>query len=272
MTNTLPTLITLSRLKADLAALGIKAGDTLMLHLSVKSIGWLVGGPDIVIMALLELLGSEGTLMMYAGWEDGPYTMEDFSAEKKAAYLAECPGFDPATSRAVVEWSVLAEILRNWPGAQRSRHPDSSFCAVGQQAVYLTATHPLKYGFGPSSPLSKLIELNGKVLSIGAPLSTVTLLHHAEDRAAVPNKQIVVYQMPVKTADGVAWVEIEEQDSSAGIVPYGGDYFVDLMSDYLRDHAITPDKVGEADSYVWEAPHLNTYAIAWMERNLGQHG
>src|SRR5688500_6691061 len=93
-------LITKSQLKAYFSELGISAGEVVMLHLSVKSMGWLVGGPEIIIRAILEVLGQEGTLMMYTGWEDSPYTMEGWSKEKKAAYLRECPPFDPETARA----------------------------------------------------------------------------------------------------------------------------------------------------------------------------
>ena len=65
--------ITKSRLISDLKKLGVSPGDIIMLHASVKAIGWVVGGPDVVIQALLDVLGEEGTLMMYVGWEDSPW-------------------------------------------------------------------------------------------------------------------------------------------------------------------------------------------------------
>ncbi|MDH7477380.1 MAG: hypothetical protein QHH17_03240 [Candidatus Bathyarchaeota archaeon] len=37
-------LITKSRLISDLKKLGVAFGDTIMLHASVKAIGWIVGG------------------------------------------------------------------------------------------------------------------------------------------------------------------------------------------------------------------------------------
>ncbi len=269
MSDNSPPIITKSILKKDLTALGVAPSDCLMLHVSVKSIGWLVGGPDILMMALLELLGPDGTLMMYVGWEDGPYTMDGWSEEKKVAYLKECPGFDPITSRTVVEWSVVAEIVRKWPGAVRSTHPDGSYAAIGKMAASLMADHPLKYGYGANSPLAKLVASQGKILNIGAPLNTTNLLHYAEDQSDVPNKRIVTYQMPVKTADGVEWVEIEEFDTSDGIIDgYEGDYFTDLMAEYIEQYDIRAGKIGEARSYLFEAVHLSDYAISWMEANL----
>jgi aminoglycoside 3-N-acetyltransferase len=39
-----------------------------MLHASVKAIGWVVGGPDIILEALLDLLTPAGTLMMLVSY------------------------------------------------------------------------------------------------------------------------------------------------------------------------------------------------------------
>lgn len=272
MTSPSERLITKSQLKAYFSELGISSGLAVMLHVSVKSMGWLVGGPEIIIRALLELLGKEGTLMMYTGWEDSPYTMEGWSPEKKTAYLRECPPFDPETARAVVEWSILAEMLRKWPGAKRSQHPDGSFSAVGKHASYLTQNHSLKYGYGIHSPLAKLIALNGKVALIGAPLNKVTLLHHSEDRANISGKQIVKYAVPMFTNGGqTEWVELEEFDTSKGITDwYKGDYFLELMHQYIAESKISPEKVGNAISYLFDAAHLNNYAIKWMEHHLSK--
>ena len=59
--------------------------------------------------------------------------------------------------------------------------------AVGAQAEWLTRDHPSDYGYGPGSPLAKLVESGGKVLMLGAPLDTITLLHYAgELRQSAP--------------------------------------------------------------------------------------
>ena len=68
--------ITRSRLVEDLKKLGVSSGDVVMLHVSVKSVGWIVGGPDMIIQALLDVLGTQGTLMMYVGWEDSPIILQ----------------------------------------------------------------------------------------------------------------------------------------------------------------------------------------------------
>ena len=243
-----------------------------MLHVSVKSIGWLVGGPDIIVRAILDIITETGTLLMYCGWEDGPYTMEGWSREKKKAYYAECPPYDLRLSRAVRAWGVVAEILRRWPGTMRSSHPDSSFCANGFYARYLTENHPVYYGYGKDSPLEKLIQIGGKVLLLGAPFSSLTLLHHTEDRAVVMNKPVIRYAMPVKNEDGkTAWVDVEESDTNRGIAPgilEPAVYFNEILFAFVYSFCVCEQLVGNARTFLLEAPALNRFAIHWMETHL----
>jgi aminoglycoside 3-N-acetyltransferase len=96
MDNEKAPIITRSGLIQDLEALGVRPGLVVMLHASVGAVGWVVGGPDIVLHALREVLGPEGTLMMYIGWEDNPYEMTSWPEAKRRAYREECPPFDPA--------------------------------------------------------------------------------------------------------------------------------------------------------------------------------
>jgi aminoglycoside 3-N-acetyltransferase len=240
-----------------------------MLHASVKAVGWVVGGPDVVLDALLEVLTPAGTLMMYVGWEDSPYPMDEWPAEKRQAYLDECPAFDSATSRANREWSILAEYVRTKPGARRSANPEWSMVAIGAKAEWLTKDHPLQYGSGPGSPLERLAQARGKVLLLGSPLSDVTLLHYAEHLAEVPNKRIVRYQVPIMREGRRQWVQIEELDSSRGIVDWpGGNYFEAIMRDYHAADSAREGLVGAARSYLLDAAGLVEFATRWMARSF----
>jgi len=262
-------IITRSRLADDLRKLGVLPGQVVMLHASVRAIGWVVGGPDMVIQALLDVLTCEGTLMMVAGWEDSPYEMADWPEDRQRTYLDECPAFDPTRSRAYRRWSILTEYLRTWPNACRSGHPDGSCVAVGRLASWMTENHPLRYGYGPGSPLAKLCEVDGKVLLLGAPLNSITLLHYAEHLARIPCKWIVRYKMPVLRDGERVWVEIEEFDTARGIVDWeGGDYFEAIARGYLASGKGRSGKVGAAQSYLFAAADLAKFAIQWMERTF----
>lgn len=266
-----PPIITRSRIVADLRSLGLTAGQTVMLHASVKAVGWVVGGPDVVLDALLEALTPQGTLMMYVAWEDGTYELAEWPAEKQQAYLAECPGFDPSTSRAHRKWSILTEYIRTRPGACRSGNPEWSMVAIGAKADWLTKDHPLQYGAGPGSPLEKLVQADGKVLLLGSPLSDVTVLHYAEYLAQVSNKRTVRYQLPIMRDGRREWVQIEELDSNNGIAHWpGGNCFEAITNAFLAAGKGRAGKVGAAQSYLFDAAELVAFARVWMERELGE--
>ena len=58
MVKTALPVITRSRLVSDLSSLGLVSGDTVMLHASVKAVGWIVGGPEMVLRAILDAIDS----------------------------------------------------------------------------------------------------------------------------------------------------------------------------------------------------------------------
>lgn len=260
-------LVTRDRLLSDLRALGIGPGDTLMLHASVRALGWIVGGPRVVLDALLDLLTPRGTLLMLASWEGNPYGLADWPEEVRATWLAACPPFDPATSPADHrELSILAEYLRTWPGARRSDHPLASFVAVGARAEWLTAHHPWHYGHGPDGPLARLCAADGAVLLLGAALSNVTLLHHAEHLAAIPAKRIDRYTMPVLRGGERIWVPIEEYDTTNGIADFGeADPFAAIGRDFLMTGQGRRGMVGAAEAILLPAAALVRFGVRWLE-------
>jgi aminoglycoside 3-N-acetyltransferase len=262
-------IITKRRLVEDFESLGIGPGQTVMLHVSVRAIGWIVGGPDMVIQALLDRLTPSGTLMMYAAWEERPEHWAQWSPEMQAAYQAECPAFDPSTARAYRKWSILAEYLRTWPGAYRSSNPGASMVAVGAQAKRLTDNHPLQYGYGLASPLAKLCDLNGYVLQIGVSPGTLTLIHHAEHIAHIPHKRIFRYPAPILQNGKRVWLTIEEYDTGQSVVDWpGGDYFEQIALEFRQAGYGRAGMVGAAPAYLCQAEDLRRFAVAWLERTF----
>ena len=83
-------VITKSQLIKDVRSLGAAEGRTVMPHVSVKNIGWVVGGPDVVIEAILDVLTPQGTLMMLAGCEDGTYEMSVWPEEYFGTIVRDC--------------------------------------------------------------------------------------------------------------------------------------------------------------------------------------
>src|SRR3954470_17512611 len=169
--------ITRSGLVADLRALGLRPGAIAMLHTRMSALGWVVGGADTVVRALLEALGPAGTLMAYASWAEHVYDPGDRPAEHREAYLAEPPVFDPATAEVDRGYGRIPERIRTWPGAQHSGHPEGGVVAVGARAGWLAHPHADRDAYGADTPFARLVAAGGQVLMLGAPLETVTLLH-----------------------------------------------------------------------------------------------
>jgi aminoglycoside 3-N-acetyltransferase len=265
MADDLDHLVTHSQLVDELKALGVAAGQIVMVHASVKAIGKIVGGPNVIVQALLDALTPAGTLMMYVGWEDTPDFVLNLPPAVQQEYYAEHPPFDPRIARAVREHGILAEIVRGWPGAQRSLNPEASVTAIGGQAEWITRDHPLNYGYGAGSPLEKLVEARGLVLMLGAPLDTLTLLHYAENRARMRHKRIIRYSCPILREGKRVWVEIEDYDTGE---PHGDYTFEEIAQAYLALGKGRQGMLGNAPSYLFDAADLSAFAITWLEERF----
>jgi len=273
-----------SRLVADLRAFGVRPGAVLMVHARVSALGWVVGGTGTVVLALLDALGPDGTLLAYAGWEDDPYGMEEWPAAWRDAYAAELPPFDPTTAEAVHANGRLPERIRTWPGARRSRQPEAGMVAVGARAAWLTADHPWDDAYGAGSPLAKLVEADGQVLALGAPLDTLTLLHHAEATARVPSKRRVAYRMPLLEEGRIVWREFRDIDTATGAFPYEAitaeiaatpgvaspdEAFAAIARQALAAGIGLGGRVGTGESFLFPARGLHLFAEGWLETRFG---
>jgi aminoglycoside 3-N-acetyltransferase len=255
-----------SRLRADLAALGLTAGDTVMLHASMRAIGPVMGGPNTVVEVLLATLGPSGTLLMYVGWQDLPDYLDELPPDERAEYEREHPPFDLATARAVRDHGILAEVVRTWPGAVRSANPEASMVAIGAAADALTRDHPRDYGYGAGSSLARLVERGGRVLLLGAPLDTITLLHHAESVARLRGKRIVRYRYPALVEGQRVWIAVEDLDTGE---PHAAYSFEGIAQGYLAAGRGRSGTVGHAPAYLFDAADLTAFAVAWLEARFG---
>lgn len=285
--------VTYTRLRSDLAALGVRPGAALMVHARLSAVGWIPGGADTVVQALLDTLTEPGTLMVLCGWEHQCYDLERWPPQRRTAYLDEPPAFDPQVSAADPGVGRLPERVRTWPGAYRSRHPMGSFAALGRRNQELLADQPWNGMYGPGSPLERLVDVDGQVLMLGAPLETATLLHYCESIAEIaeppsgPGKRRVTYRMPLsgcQTAadDGeVVWREFtdletgSDEDPSAEVLPYTGvvgervDAFEVIMTDALAAGLSRSGRVGHAASHLLSARDLSAFGTQWIERQFG---
>jgi aminoglycoside 3-N-acetyltransferase len=260
------TPVTRSQLVADLRRLGLRAGAIAMVHASMRSIGWVVGGSQTVVEALLDCLGPDGTLCAQASWEDIPFGHASWPDRWRTAYEAEFPEFDPHLSAAAPYEGRLAERIRTWPGAQRSANPATGIAAIGARAPALTADHRLDDGFGPGTPYARIVEADGQVVLLGAPLRAISLLHHAEAIAQAP-KRWTTYRLPLATG----WTAIRELDVWGGAYPYDGDAPLGAIADAALAAGVgRQGTMGEAAAHLFPAAELTRFAVAWLEERFAR--
>jgi aminoglycoside 3-N-acetyltransferase len=241
-----------------------------MVHTRMSAIGWVVGGSETVVRALLDAVGPDGTLMAYASWAEHVYRAADWPSEHRDAYVAEPPVFDASTGEADPDHGRIPERVRTWPGAQRSAHPEAGVVAVGARASWLTDRQPANDAYGPDSPFARLVEAGGQVLLLGAPLETLTVLHHAEAIARVARKRRVTFRVAVAEAGGVVAQAFTDIDTSGGALPYeelglDDDEFAVIAREALAAGIGTRGRVGQAAVHLFPAAELVAFAVAWME-------
>ena len=178
---------TRASLAADLYRLGVRSEMTLLVHSSLRALGWVCGGPVAVVQALTDVLSPEGTLVMPTHtsgnsepsyWQHPPVP----SAWWQTIRLA-MPAFDPQVTPSTGMGQIV-EVFRTWPGTLRSGHPQVSFAARGPNADYITANHLLADGLGNGSPLARIYDLDGYVLLLGVGHANNTSFHLGESRAS----------------------------------------------------------------------------------------
>jgi aminoglycoside 3-N-acetyltransferase len=202
-------------LSAELAALGVAPGQLVMVHVSMRSLGFVVGGAVSLLDAMLDVLGPAGTLMMPAhsgdlsdpaGWSAPPVP-----AAWVETVRAAMPPFDPSRTPT---WGlgVVPELFRTWPGVLRSAHPTVSIAAHGPLAAEILGTHPLDDPHGEASPLARAYDRDVKLLLLGVSWHRATLLHLAERRAR-PDAEATPAGAPMLRDGRAVWQTYRDYDS-----------------------------------------------------------
>lgn len=255
--------VTSARTARELAALGVARGDVLLVHTSLSALGWVPGGAQSVIEALIECVGTQGTLAMptftAANSEPAHWTNPPVPLDWVDEIRASMPAYDPHKSPTRM-MGLINEAFRSWPGAVRGPHPQNSFAALGPLAEHIVIPHVLEHAFDETSPLARLYAASAKVLFLGTGYMTCTSFHLAECRS---NKR------PLKAISGAAmlvqgerrWVRFED-------MVFGGDDFPALGEAFERDtRAVAIGKVGEAECRLFPMRAAVDFAVEWMRLN-----
>lgn len=258
----------------ELRGLGIRPGDLLMVHASLRALGLarsqgVENGGELLFEALSEAVGPSGTLMMILGTECPLDSVNQVPVGERASLLEGTEPFHYLEAPVLPEVGWLAEAFRRWLGTLVSENPSGRFAASGARAAELLREQPWNDYYGPGSPLEKLCTWGGRILRLGANPDTTTVLHYAEYLACVPDKRRTRWDYLLATPEGPRHVWVECLDDAEGIVDWDGeDYFAMILKAYLSEGRHRSEKIGSTSGELIEARELVEFGVNWMEANL----
>ncbi|MEU6632584.1 AAC(3) family N-acetyltransferase [Streptomyces parvus] len=256
-----------ARTTAALTALGVRPGDVLLVHASLRALGPVAGGAREVLGALRRAVGPSGTVVVPAFTPENSDTSPHYRERVRGlnagavdAVRAAMPAYDPALTPAP-SMGALAETVRTAPGAGRSAHPQTSFAGLGPGAARLLAGHRPDCHLGEDSPLARLYEADARILLLGTGYATCTAFHLGEYRMPGPPRRS--YRCVVASRGVRRWWEYED------VALDDGD-FADLGAAFEEAAAegdVRAGRVGAAECRLVRLRSAVDFATIWLKEH-----
>ena len=225
----------------SLDLMDIKKGDVLLVHSSLSSIGWVEGGTETVIDALLEAVGESGTVVMstLTGWS------KPFDVQNSPSAVGE-----------------ISESFRLRKNALRSLHPVHSVAAVGRYAKEITSGHEhCETGCGSGTPYLKIRDLGGKVLLLGVDMDRNTAMHCLEEEINA------VYLRTLDIPAPTYWEDYRNRAFTLKKFPPGHRDFIGMTPILRERDAMIEGKIGNAAVKVIEMKKLFEIGLEVLSQN-----
>lgn len=248
---------------ADLKQLGLKKGMIVLVHSSLKSLGWVCGGHVAVIEALQDVLTEEGTLIMPAHSADVSDPNEWGNPPVPAAWIpeiiAQMPAFDRERTPTLA-MGTIPEAFRSFPDVERSGHPMHSFAVWGKNRELIAQNHSLNDGLGDESPIGYVYANGGYVLMLGTGYETNTSMHYAEH--FVPGMKQITQKSPIIETGERIWKEYTEPD-------YDESQFAAIGALFEQKHRVAQGLIGQATSRLVYQPVLVDFTKRYLTAENG---
>ncbi len=255
-------MLTKSQLVDGLRLLGVNEGSVVEVHGSLSSFGYIPGGAQTLVDALITAVGYDGTIVMPAQSSDNSepsrWAFPPIEVELFKQLREQHPVFDPRTST-FDPMGAIANNLRLRPGTMVSSHPNSAFMAYGKHAKWITQSHPIHFPFSMTSPLGKLVDLRADILLLGVGYDNCTALHLAESQTGV--RSIQINGSAIDSDHGRQWKKYLDYDyNSEAFIPIGK---------RLEDYSLVRTfKIQDADCKLFNFPEALSVAIGYFKEKM----
>ena len=253
--------VTVSSMVQDIRRLGIRGGETVMVHTSMSRLGWVCGGAEAVVLALTQAVGPRGTVVMPthsgersdpAGWRAPPVPESWWELIR-----ASMPPLDRQLTP-TRKMGAVVECFRHSPGVIRSNHPAVSVAAHGSNARAIIENHELPNGMGERSPLARLYDLDALVLLLGVTHSRNTSLHLAEYRTAVPTVAPKRHSAPLRINGERQWASYDDLDNES-------DDFEQIGTAFAAAGLESSGPCGAGTGRLMRQRELVDFGVRWMD-------
>lgn len=239
--------IAVADLRQRLTALGVTRGRTVWVQSSWNEFFNVPMKPSEVIDLLRELIGPEGTLAM-------PAFPIDHDPEK--VFMVD---------RAPVNTGLLCEVFRRMPDVQRSIHLSSSVCAIGPNADFLLRDHHrTDMTWGKESPFCRLMDVDARMLGLGATFNFMTPLHAVE---CLLHEEIPFFRQVFNGTIRYRWKRANGETGEHEFLKRGGDIRPQRLRRHFGTELVTDSKLSNLKMMAADAKPFIEHAVA-----LGRKG
>tara|TARA_B100000795_G_C22771118_1_gene427905 strand:+ start:327 stop:1247 length:921 start_codon:yes stop_codon:yes gene_type:complete len=233
-----------------LSNLNINSGDTVFMQSRWNEFYNYEGRPNDIVNAVIELIGPNGNLIMPAG---------SFFDHKN-------PNFNQL--KTPTNTGIICEIFRRTKNVTRSIHYNSSVCAIGKDAEFITNEHHKSYtSWDKYSPYYKLYKLNAKNLTIGLGryYSYITATHCID---SILLDELPYFKKIFTSEFEYNWIDDKTRSGTSKVLHRGlGNIDLKRYSKFVQDVPHINQKISNLDGF---SVHLQPFIDKGLE--LGRSG
>jgi aminoglycoside 3-N-acetyltransferase len=235
-----------------LQEVGLDEGDVVLVHSSLSAFGWVKGGADTVIDALLDAVGDSGTVVVPT------FTWGPFHEETDVT-------LDLRETSCKDEVGIIPETFRLRDEARRSTHICHSVAAIGPHTREVMGDGVRSFGAG--STFHRLYELDAWCVLLGVEFTSCTELHAVEEYMRVPYRYHRDFASSTVILEGGTQVPSKSLEYLRK--PGYSNDFAKMRGVFEEHGALKTTRVGEARVTNVRIRDIFDVTVEYMKRDIG---